>query len=344
MADDSGAFKTNPANLREIWAFCDALQAGLTGLKRRFGLPGRAQIPPICNNRRQDDAVSCLQPDSRRRSGSFCVHRVPFGIQSPCRHAGRVEHAFMLPGFRFLVAAIVLSMSILVFGLGAAALLRAAHEEFASRPSWRGAPETVFAQPNEVTQPTLAMLRLEPAAQKIPEPTAALDVPAEPTAAPAAEPERIAALKPESSRPAETTTPETPALENPIRSEVAPAQEVAPAPADETKIAVTEPVPSPANEAAPDGSKQASTPVAQNSAIASTKIATLGGPPVSIEPQPSAKKLDAEPDRSAIKKRQQARRAAHRRKIALRARTAQQAPQQPAADAFSQPTITVRNR
>ena len=55
----------------------------------------------------------------------------------------------MLPGFRFLFAAIVLSMSILVFGLGAAALLRAAHEEFASTPSWRAAPEPKFAQQNE---------------------------------------------------------------------------------------------------------------------------------------------------------------------------------------------------
>ena len=48
----------------------------------------------------------------------------------------------MLPGFRFLFAAIVLSMSILVFGLGAAALLRAAHEEFASTPAWRAAAGT----------------------------------------------------------------------------------------------------------------------------------------------------------------------------------------------------------
>ena len=86
----------------------------------------------------------------------------------------------MLPGFRFLVAAIVLSMSILVFGLGAAALLRAAHEEVASRPSWRAAPETVFAQQNEVTQPVLAMLRLEPAAEpKGPAPMAAVEAPAE---------------------------------------------------------------------------------------------------------------------------------------------------------------------
>jgi hypothetical protein len=38
MADDSGAFKTNPANLRQIRAFCDALQAGLTGLTKRFRL------------------------------------------------------------------------------------------------------------------------------------------------------------------------------------------------------------------------------------------------------------------------------------------------------------------
>ena len=58
----------------------------------------------------------------------------------------------MLPGFRFLFAAIVLSMSILVFGLGAAALLRAAHEQFASNPSWRAAPETSFAQQTEATQ------------------------------------------------------------------------------------------------------------------------------------------------------------------------------------------------
>src|SRR3981189_2401695 len=51
----------------------------------------------------------------------------------------------MLPGFRFLFGAIVLSMSVLVFGLGAAALLRAAHEEFANVPSRRAPPARVFA-------------------------------------------------------------------------------------------------------------------------------------------------------------------------------------------------------
>jgi len=278
--------------------------------------------------------------------GSFSVHRVPFSIQNPGRHAGRVELAFMLPGFRFLVAAIVLSMSILVFGLGAAALLRAAHEEVASRPAWRAAPETVFAQQNDGTQTVLAMLRLDPPAEpKAPEPIAALEAPAEPIAATPAEPGRIAALKPEGSTTTESTIPETPALEDPTRSETAPVHvEEAPSPSDQTKIAATDPVASPENEAAPAVSEPASTPVLQNTAIASTKIATLGGPPVTIEPQPSAKNIEAKPDRSAIKKRQQARRAAQRRSIALRARTAQQTSAQPTAEPFSQPTITVRNR
>ncbi|WP_265441502.1 hypothetical protein [Bradyrhizobium sp. SEMIA] len=71
----------------------------------------------------------------------------------------------MLPGFRFLLAAILLSTSILVFGLGAAALLRATHEQYVSNPSWRNGPqEKVFAQASEPAQPVLAVLRAEPEA------------------------------------------------------------------------------------------------------------------------------------------------------------------------------------
>jgi hypothetical protein len=62
----------------------------------------------------------------------------------------------MLPGFRFLFTAIMLSLSILIFGLGAAALLRAAHEEVASNPSWRATPEMTFAQQPEATRPDAA--------------------------------------------------------------------------------------------------------------------------------------------------------------------------------------------
>ncbi len=69
----------------------------------------------------------------------------------------------MLPGFRFLFAAILLSTSILVFGLGAASLLRATHEQYVSNPAWRNGPqEKVFAQAAEPSVPVLATLRAEP--------------------------------------------------------------------------------------------------------------------------------------------------------------------------------------
>ncbi len=119
----------------------------------------------------------------------------------------------MLPGFRFLFAAIVLSMSVLVFGLGAAALLRAAHEQFASNPSWHAAPDATFALQAETTRPVLAMLRVEPppaeqkASENVPAQAATLaaptvSAPAEQAAiAPPSEPERVAALKPEEPAP-----------------------------------------------------------------------------------------------------------------------------------------------
>ena len=220
----------------------------------------------------------------------------------------------MLPGFRFLFAAIVLSMSILVCGLGAAALLRAAHEEFASNPSWRAAPEAKFAQPSEATKPVLAMLRADPpeAEQKEPDNVPAAAAPAEPaaSASPPAEPERIAALKSEDSPPQETAKPEIPVSENPAQGEAPPAPADAPAPADETKIAASEQVLSSANEAAPAAPEQISAPASPDVDLASTKIATLGGPPVTIEEQQPARAASAEPDRSVMKKRLQARRAA----------------------------------
>ncbi len=261
----------------------------------------------------------------------------------------------MLPGFRFLFAAIVLSMSILVCGLGATALLRAAHEEFASNPSWRAAPETAFAQQSEAATPTLAMLRADPPAteQKEPddapsaaEPATIVSAPAEPAASgsPPAEPERVAALKSEDSPPQETAKPEIPVSENPAQGETAPA------PAEETKLAASEQVSSPAqilaaaNEAAPAAPEQGGAAISadRDPDLASTKIATLGGPPVTIE-APPAKAASAKPDESVIKKRLQARRAAQRRKIALRARLARQAPAQP-ADPFAQPAAPVRSR
>jgi hypothetical protein len=67
----------------------------------------------------------------------------------------------MLPGFRFLSVAVVLAVSMLIFGLGAAALLRATHEEFASLPL-KQMPEVTFGSPREAEQPMLAVLQVDP--------------------------------------------------------------------------------------------------------------------------------------------------------------------------------------
>jgi len=255
----------------------------------------------------------------------------------------------MLPGFRFLFAAIMLLLSILIFGLGAAALLRAAHEEFASSPSWHATPETTFAQQTEAprreaarpdaTRPVLAMLRMDaPVAEKsLDIPPAALPLAAAEQAAPLstpAEPERIAALKPEDSLPPEPARPEIPVSESPAKTEAAPALADAPAPADETRIAATGEAVPPANEAARATSGQTSasaspdTDLASKTDLASTRIATLDGPPVIIEARHSGKTAGAKPDASVIQKRLQARRAAQRRRMAARARLARQVLQQ----------------
>ena len=248
----------------------------------------------------------------------------------------------MLPSFRFLFAAIMFSMSILVFGLGAAALLRTAHEQFASNPFWHAAPETTFAQQSEATRPVLAMLRVDPvpAEQKVPDdvPSVAAVEPAAIASAPA-EPEDIAALGPEHSPQPESAQPEIPVPESPAPSEIAPTQ--AEAISGETKLATTEEASSPANDAAPTASEQTSAPASPEADIAVAKIAALDAPTIAIEAKPPAKaagarSISAEPDAGLIKKRQQARRAAQRRRIAARARAARQAAQQ-AADPFAQP-------
>jgi hypothetical protein len=84
----------------------------------------------------------------------------------------------MLPGFRFLFGAIVLCFSIVIFGLGAAALLRAAHEQFVSRPSWQATPGTMlaqqnepFAQQSEASRAVLALLEVEPDDRDLPRET-----------------------------------------------------------------------------------------------------------------------------------------------------------------------------
>ena len=104
----------------------------------------------------------------------------------------------MLPGFRFLFAAIVLSMSVLIFGFGAAALLRTAHEEFANTPTWQPAPETRFAQSREASQsaspPVLAMLRVDDTPKDASNDAPKIDQPASDNAAAAAPTDQVAAI------------------------------------------------------------------------------------------------------------------------------------------------------
>ena len=232
----------------------------------------------------------------------------------------------MLPGFRFLFAATVLSMSILVFGLGAAALLRAAHLQFASIPAQRSLPEPVFAQPTEPPAATLALLRADPPApEKAPaEIAAASDVPVASEPTPPAEPEKLAALKPD-----DAVTPD----------QAAPAETAAPAAPDQAMLAaISDPAP-PASEPTPMAIEPAAAQDSPGSSDAAKKIATLGGPEVTVAPPASTNTTDAKTDRAATSKRARAQRAKERRRVAHARLRAQAVVQQP-DDPFATPTIT----
>jgi hypothetical protein len=148
----------------------------------------------------------------------------------------------MLPGFRFLFAAILLSTSVLVFGLGAAALLRSTHEQYVSNPSWRNGPqEQVFAQGPEPAQPVLAALRVEPVASTADDATPAMQDQVPSIGLPAVEtgPEQMAAATIERNAPPEpqvaaVAPPAEPALSAPEAPapETAKTEAAPPAPAD----------------------------------------------------------------------------------------------------------------
>jgi hypothetical protein len=236
----------------------------------------------------------------------------------------------MLPGFRFLFTAVVLSMSILVFGLGAAALLRTAHEEFASLPTRRATPEPMFPRPNDNLIPTLALLRVDPPVADKPldnAPAAAapeIVAPAEQAAdARPQEPEKLAALKPEESPPAEAVKPEIPAVEAIVAPPAAPAETETPVANADVKLAAAADTPEPPAATASTAAEPAADAPSTEGSIPATRIATLGGPAVIID-EALAKATDAKPDQSAAKKRA-AQRARERRRIARRARLAREA-------------------
>jgi hypothetical protein len=353
LTEDRGAFKTIPAALHRVPAFVIA-RITVAGKHQDSGkgLRGLANIRglPLFANGAKRLAVLSGEPDSSRadlpmcrEGGPFCNRRVPDSsrpLQHRCK--GGVRFA-MLPGFRFLFSAIVLSLSILVFGLGAAALLRAAHEEFASNPTWRAPAETVFAQQNQAAKPVLATLVIEPASDPR---LSTAEAPAAIDAGLTAEPERVSTLALGQSAPyeiakAQAVEPDNPVadkpiMESPAQTEPAPVQAnlsaAAPLPATDTQTAAVEQTSSPA-ELSPTPSK--SVPADLNEQTTSPaapeieKIASLGGPSVEIEKAPSPKLPAAAPDQSAIKKRLMEERAREKHRAAVRrARLAQQAAQQ----------------
>jgi len=222
----------------------------------------------------------------------------------------------MLPGFRFLFGAIVMCMSVLVFGLGATALMRAAHEDFASNPTWRAPPEPRFARQDEADRTVvLAILSVQPSATEsaaAPKPSDTAATTADPaTTSLSPEPETTAALTPSDGSLPDTTKPAADApVEAAAESDQLPARAEAPADApasaSETKVAATEPAPQPLP-----------TP---ESSPAATRIATLGGPAVITEETAAAKASasNATLDRSELNKRLRDERAKERRRLAAR--------------------------
>lgn len=239
----------------------------------------------------------------------------------------------MLPGIRFLLAAILLSISILIFGLGAAALLRAAHEEVASVPTRRVMPEPVFAQ--QLEAPTLAMLRVEPVRSEQAPDTLPIATPApEAAPVPGVETEKLAALKVDDVPPADAATAE--AAAKPVAKETPaplPAAVESPPPADQEPAAL-DAAPVRPVEAALVPPEQITPPAAS---VPVTKTAALGDP-ATIEQPAAAKKTDEKPDLSELRRQKRAERARERRRAATRrARLAsQQAAARQATDPFGQ--------
>ncbi|MCK1739096.1 hypothetical protein IVA79_35280 [Bradyrhizobium sp. 138] len=251
----------------------------------------------------------------------------------------------MLPGFRFLFAAILLSTSILVFGLGTAALLRASHEQYANNPSWRNGPqEPRFAPASEPAPPVLAVLRVEPDVTAEPEPSLRDRVPT--IGLPATEPEQVAALTSEADGPTQAAAPAT---DEPAKAETT-TEAAAPAPADTlTPADTTASIP----EARPDlqPAAAAGEPAPTDSAalassaldVAAAKLAALNEPAKTAVKDPPAKaKADGKADDKAAKRKAKAK----KRPRVVRRPPPQQLQQQ--LDPFGQPqtfaTTTTRSR
>ncbi|PPQ16382.1 hypothetical protein CV770_26425 [Bradyrhizobium sp. AC87j1] len=261
-----------------------------------------------------------------------------------------IRNRSMLPGFRFLFAAILLSVSILVFGLGAAALLRASHEQYVSNPSWRNGPqEQVFAQAPEPAQPVLAVLRAEPEPTAESEPSLRDRVPT--IGLPESEPDQVAVLTTETEAQSQVAAPpaDVPVAE-PAKAETT-TEAAAPAPADTlTPADTTASIPA----AEPAATASEPTPVDPSAALASSaldaasaKLAALNEPATTaVKDAPAKAKTESKVDSKADDKATKRKAKAKKRHRVVRRPPPQQLQQQ--LDPFGQPqtfaTTTTRTR
>lgn len=225
-----------------------------------------------------------------------------------------IRNRSMLPGFRFLFAAILLSTSILVFGLGAAALLRATHQQYVSNPSWRNGPqEQVFAQVPEPAQPVLAVLRAEPEIAPAPAPSLRDRVPT--IGLPASGPEQVAALTAEADPEPQVTEAAPPAPE-PAKPETMTEAE-APAPTDTlTQADTTASIPDAKPDSQPAAVATASEPAPVDPSaalassapdVASSKLAALNDPATTaVKDAPAKAKVESKADDKATKRKAKA--------------------------------------
>lgn len=263
-----------------------------------------------------------------------------------------IRNPSMLPGFRFLFAAILLSTSILVFGLGAAALLRASHEQYANNPSWRNGPqEQRFAQASEPAEPVLAVLCAEPEVTAEPEPSLRDQVPT--IGLPATEPEPVAVLTTEADVPTQVAAPATdPVAAEPAKAETT-KEAAAPAPADtltpaDTTASIPEAKPdlkpaavATAGEPAPADPSAALASSALD--VAAAKLAALNEPATTAVKAPPAKaKVDGKVDSGASDSKATKRKAAKKRHRVVRRPPPQQLQQQ--LDPFGQPQTFATTR
>src|SRR5258705_13195462 len=113
MAEDSGAFKTNPRNSARFRHFVMIRQGVVSKphrIKKTFPGPPREFAPPICNKPHRYPAVFSNQPDSLRAGGARCVATAansvvtafpiaPRPSQTPPRRRNSPFHAPKFPFF-----------------------------------------------------------------------------------------------------------------------------------------------------------------------------------------------------------------------------------------------------